>query len=145
MDDNRGHACIGAVLGLLPGCGQRRPIDVVRASGDQHFLRRRLRRARDEYAEIVSQQPGDWQVQCKLGLSMIETRQYDRALVALETAYTAVSLRGSADEQQQVAEALACAMFMQKEESRLFAFLRERATATAACPPIWNSAAMPWR
>lgn len=122
-------AAVGATMLAGPtGCTQqRRPIEVVRASGDQKFKVGNYAGARDEYAEIVSQFPGDWQAQYKLGLSMIETQQYARARQALETAYT---LRPT----QEVADGFAKALFMQKDESRLFAFLRERATTTRATP-----------
>jgi tetratricopeptide (TPR) repeat protein len=114
---------LAALVTAITGCTQRRPIDVVRASGDQKFRIGDYAAARDEYAEIVSQYPGDWQAQYRLGLCMIETQQYSRARQALETAYT---LRPS----QEVADGLAKAMFMQKDESKLFAFLRERASTT---------------
>jgi len=116
-------ALLLAALVTIAGCTQRRPIDVVRASGDQKFRVGDYAAARDEYAEIVSQYPGDWQAQYRMGLCMIETQQYSRARQALETAYT---LRPS----QEVADGFAKAMFMQKDESKLFAFLRERASTT---------------
>lgn len=113
-----------AMVGGPAGCTQqRRPIEVVRTSGDQKYKVGNYAAARDEYAEIVSQYPGDWEAQYRMGMSMIETQQYSRARQALETAYT---LKPS----QEVADGLAKAMFMQKDESRLFAFLRERASST---------------
>lgn len=113
-----------AVIVFAGGCTQqRRPAEVVRTSGDQKYRVGDYAGARDEYAEIVSQYPGDWQAQYKMGLCMIQTGQYARARQALETAYT---LKPN----QEVANGLAQAMFMQKDESQLFAFLRQRATET---------------
>jgi len=117
-------ALFAGLLAAPTGCTQqRRPIEVIRSSGDHKFRVGNYAGARDEYAEIVSQYPGDWQAQYKMGLSLIETQQYPRARQALETAYT---LRPS----QEVADGFSRALFMQKDESRLFALLRERATST---------------
>lgn len=119
---------LAATTLTLPGCmSQRRPIEVIRESGDNRYRGGDYAGARDEYAEITSVYPGDWQAQYKMGVSMIETRQYDRARQALEQAYTLHPT-------QDVAEALAKAIFLQKDENRLFAFLRERASSTRSVP-----------
>lgn len=110
-----------AVLNVLPGCVSQRPVDTIRASGENRMRAGDYAGARDEFAEIVARYPGDWQAQYNLGRCMLETQQYSRARQALETAYT---LRPS----QEVADGLARAMFLQKDESRLFSFLRERAS-----------------
>jgi len=128
----RRQAALGALVVslvvVLPGCmSQRRPIEVIRESGDNHYRGGDYAGARDEYAEITSTYPGDWEAQYRLGLSMIETQQYDGARQALEQAYT---LKPT----QEVADALAKAMFLQKDENRLFAFLRERASSTRSVP-----------
>lgn len=107
---------------LLPGCQKARPLEVVRTSGDQYFAAGNYSAARDQYAELVSRSPGDWQGQYKLGLSLLQTGEYAAARRALEIAYSA--RRDNPD----VANALAEAMFRLGEESKLFAFLRERAS-----------------
>jgi tetratricopeptide (TPR) repeat protein len=110
-----------ATLATLPGCLSQRPVDAIRVSGDNRMRAGDYAGARDEYAEIVARYPGDWQAQYNLGRCMLETQQYSRARQALETAYT---LKPS----QEVADALARAMFLQKDETRLFSFLRDRAS-----------------
>lgn len=113
-----------AACALLTGCGQQqRPVDAIRTSAEQRYRVGDYAGARDDYAEIVAKYPGNWQDQYKMGLCMIETQQYARARQALQTAYT---LKPS----QEVADGLAQAMFMQKDESQLFAFLRQRASET---------------
>jgi len=120
-----------ASLGL-PGCApQQRPMEVIRTSGDRYFRAGNYAQARDEYAEIVAAYPGDWQAQYRLGVCCIETQQYAPARQALETAYTLTSTKDmNSQSTEEVAHALAKAMFLQRDETRLFAFLRERASAT---------------
>jgi tetratricopeptide (TPR) repeat protein len=115
-----------ALLGplALTGCTQQqRPTEVIRDSGDRRFRAGDFAGARDDYSEIVANYPGDWEAQYRLGLALIETQQYPQARQALEIAYT---LRPT----QEVASAYAKALFLQRDESRLFAFLRERASST---------------
>jgi len=115
-------------LGTLQGCQQARPIEAVRTTGDQKFSGGNYAGARDEYAEIVSRYPGDWQAQYQLGLCMIQTEEYAAARRSLEIAYAAKPQR------QDVADALAEAIYRQGDENRLFAFLRERADKTQSVP-----------
>jgi tetratricopeptide (TPR) repeat protein len=112
---------LGVPMISLSGCLSQRPVDAIRVSGENRMRAGDYAGARDEYAEIVARYPGDWQAQYNLGKCMLETQQYSRARQALETAYT---LKPS----QEVADALARAMFLQKDESRLFSFLRDRAS-----------------
>lgn len=113
-----------AACTLLSACGQQqRPVDAIRTSAENRYRVGDYAGARDDYAEIVAKYPGNWQDQYKMGLCMIETQQYARARQALQTAYT---LKPN----QEVADGLAQAMFMQKDESQLFAFLRQRASET---------------
>ncbi len=108
----------------LSGCTQQqRPMEVIRTSGDRYFRAGNYAQARDEYAEIVAAYPGDWEAQYQFGQCLIKTQEYSQARQALEIAYT---LKPT----QEVANALAEALFLQRDESRLFAFLRERATST---------------
>lgn len=115
---------LAPALAALPGCTSARPIEVIRESGDNRMRGGNYEQARDEYAEIASRQPGDWEAQYKLGLCMIQTKEYSGARRALEIANAHQS------DNQDVANALAEAIFLQGDENRLFAFLRERATRT---------------
>lgn len=103
------------------GCGSR-PTETIRASGDYRFKQGNYAMARDEYAEIVARYPGDWQAQYMLGRSLLRTNDFSGARRALEIAYS------SRPDDPAIAEALAEVMLAQGDESRLFAFLRERAT-----------------
>src|SRR5262245_5717634 len=108
----------------LNGCNSGpRPIETVRASADHRFKVGKYAEARDEYAEIVSRYPGDWDAQYKLGMCSIHTQEYSAARRALETAYTHKP-------NQMVADGLAEAIYRQGDESRLFAVLRGRAEQT---------------
>jgi tetratricopeptide (TPR) repeat protein len=113
-----------AVIACAGGCTQQqRPETAIRNSAEQRFRAGDFAGARDDYAEIVAKYPGNWQDQYRMGLCMIETQQYSRARQAMQTAYT---LKPT----QEVADGLAKVMFLQKDESQLFAFLRQRATET---------------
>jgi predicted Zn-dependent protease len=110
--------CIG-------GCNTSpRPVEAIRASGDHRYKFADYEGARDEFAEIVARHPGDWHAQFMLGQSMLKTGEYSGARRALETAYT------HKPDNQAVADALAETLFQQKDESRLYAFLRDRAAST---------------
>ena len=110
---------------LVSGCTSGpRPIEEIRMSGEHRYKYADYDGARDEFAEIVSRYPGDWHAQYMLGLSMLKTNELSAARRALETAST------HKPESQEVADALAETLFMQKDEARLFAFLRDRAAKT---------------
>jgi tetratricopeptide (TPR) repeat protein len=115
---------LAGLFAVMPGCTmQQRPMEVIRTSGDRYLRAGNYAQARDEYAEIVAAYPGDWEAQYRLGQCCIKTQEYAQARQALEVAYT---LKPT----QEVASALGEALFLQRDESRLFAFLRERATST---------------
>ncbi len=104
---------------VLAGC--QRPVETIRQSGDFSFDHRDYNAAAGEYAEITNRYPGDWRAQYRLGLCLLEIGQPARARDALEVAHT------HRPRNPQVADALAEALFQLDEESRLFAFLRQRA------------------
>ena len=109
----------------LGGCSTApRPIESIRASGDHLFKIGDWEGARDEFAEIVSRFPGDWDAQYKLGVSCLNLKDTSTARRALEIAYT------RKPENRDVAAALAETLYQQGDETRLFAFLRDRAAKT---------------
>lgn len=109
---------------FVAGCQYQRPTPSVRESADFHFQQRDYVAAADDYAEIVSRYPGDWDAQYHLGMCQLELNQISEARRALEIAYTHRPLNDD------VASALAEAMHRQGDTARLFAFLRERAENT---------------
>ena len=109
-----------AILGLA-GCHAARPTETIRDSGDWRFEHGDYAGAADEYAEIVSRYPGDWEAQYRFGLSQLQLKHYSEGRRALEIAYT------QRPNDAKVAEGLCEAMFRQGDEARLFAFLRSRA------------------
>jgi Flp pilus assembly protein TadD len=113
-----------ATMTVISGCSAPRPTEAVRESGEWRFKAGRYDEARDEYAEIVSRFPGDWDAQYKLGLSMMKTGELAGARRAIETAH---SLK---PENREVAAALAEVMDQQNDDDRLFAYLRERASSS---------------
>lgn len=125
-------AAMGVVLSaamMLNGCtAAPRPIEEIRASGDHRYKYADYEGARDEFAEIAARYPGDWRAQHMLGLSLLKTNELSAARRALETAYT------HKPESQEVADSLAEVLFLQKDEARLFAFLRDRAAKTQTVP-----------
>lgn len=109
----------------LGGCNTApRPTETIRASADHYFKIGDYEAARDEYAEIVSRYPGDWEGHYKLGMCCLETGEFSTARRSLEIAHT------RKPDNQDVANGLAEAMYRQGDESRLFAFLRQRAATT---------------
>ena len=109
----------------LGGCANApRPTETIRTSADHYFKIGDYEAARDEYAEIVSRYPGDWDGHYKLGMCCLQTGEFSTARRSLEIAYT------RQPNNQDVANGLAEAMYRQGDESRLFAFLRERAATT---------------
>ncbi len=115
---------VATLLVLVAGCNSPRPAETIRESGDHKFKIANYAGARDEYAEIVARYPGDLDAQYKLGVCMTKTGELAGARRALEIAHT------RKPENQDIANALAEVMFLQNDESRLFAFLRERASNT---------------
>src|SRR5262245_30352178 len=115
-----------ATLTVISGCSAPRPTEAVRESGEWRMKAGRYDEARDEYAEIVSRFPGDADAQYKLGLSMIKTSELAGARRAMETAH---SLK---PENRDYAMGLAEVMYLQDDESRLCASLREGASTSQA-------------
>ena len=109
----------------LGGCASPpRPTETIRASADHYYKIGDYEAARDEYAEIVSRYPGDWEGHYKLGMCCLQTGEFSTARRSLEIAHT------RQPNNQDVANGLAEAMYRQGDESRLFAFLRQRAATT---------------
>lgn len=106
---------------LLPACTIHRPVDSIRASGDVHFARAEYTEAAREYKLIVDRYPGDWRAQYRLGQSLLQLDDPQPARRALEIAHTQRPMNND------IAEALAEAMFRVGDEPQLYAFLRERA------------------
>jgi tetratricopeptide (TPR) repeat protein len=109
------------VFGLAQtGCGTR-PIESVRTSADFQFQQQEYQQAALEYSEIADRAPGDWQAQYRLGVCELELGNPDRARTALEIAYA----RQPAN--VDVVDAMAEAMYRQRDEQALFELLTERA------------------
>ena len=109
---------------VLTGC--QRPIETIRETADFSFDHRDYNAAAKEYAEITNRYPGNWRAQYRLGLCLLEIGRPSQARQALEVAHT------HRPRDAHVADALAEALFQIGEESRLFAFLRQRAESTQA-------------
>lgn len=106
---------------LVVGCQAARPTDTIRASGDFKMRQGDYGGAADEYGEIIARFPGDWEAQYQYGLCMLELKKYAAARRAMEIAYNA------RPNNVEIATGLAEAMYRQGDESRLFAFLKQRA------------------
>lgn len=110
-----------AAMVALGGCSQQKPTHILKQDGDFHFNQREYEAAAIEFQEVVDRNPGDWYGQYMLGRSRTELNQPDEARLALEQAY---ALQPGNDD---VADALAEAMFEGGDHNQLFAFLRGRA------------------
>lgn len=119
--------CVWIVV-LAGGCAAKRPVESIRESGTLHYTYGRYDDAANEFSEIVSRYPGDWEAQYMLGLTQQKRGDLTSARRALEIAHT----RKPANED--VADALAEVMYEQQDLNRLFAFLRERAETTKTAP-----------
>ena len=106
---------------IMVGCASQQPVTSIRNDADFNYRQGRFAEAAEQYAEITARYPGDWEAQYRLGKSFLELEQYDAARRALEVAHTRKP--GNAE----ISDALAEVMYQQGEESRLYAFLRERA------------------
>lgn len=104
---------------LLGGCAT--PIDAMRETGDFHFEHGRYDQASQSYAGIIARTPGDWQAQSRYGQSMLKLGDLNAARRALETAYA----RNPLDDE--TARGLAETLLAQKDEARLYQFLKDRA------------------
>lgn len=108
---------------LLHGCGYT-STEALRNKADFRFMRGEYHQAVSDYSEIVARYPGDWRVQQRLGECYLEIGDPNRAREALEVAHS------HRPNNTQIIDSLAEAMFRQGDETRLFAFLRERAEST---------------
>ncbi len=108
---------------LLHGCGST-STEALRNKADFRFMRGEYHQAVSDYSEIVARYPGDWRVQQRLGECYLEIGDPNRAREALEVAHS------HRPNNTQIIDSLAEAMFRQGDETRLFAFLRERAEST---------------
>jgi tetratricopeptide (TPR) repeat protein len=96
-------------------------VESKRSSAKWHYDHQRYDEAVVQYTVITDRYPGDFEAQYYLGLSYLGLGEPGEARRALEIAHT----RRPKDED--VCDALAEAMFLQGDQSGLFAFLRERA------------------
>ncbi len=108
---------------LLSGCSQR-PIETVRASGHFQFNQGDYTAAAEEFKEITTRYPGDWNAHYRLGLCLLELEKPSEARRAMEVAHT------HRPRDPQIADALAEAMYQQGDEAALFRFLRHRAESS---------------
>jgi tetratricopeptide (TPR) repeat protein len=114
---------VGLAIAALAigGCSQQKPTHILKQDGDFHFEQGEYEAAANEFQEVVDRNPGDWYGQYMLGRARTELNQPDEARVALEQAHALQPLNDD------VADALAEAMFEAGDHNELFAFLRGRA------------------
>lgn len=109
----------------LAGCSSTRPpAESIRDTADHEYSVGDYAAAAEGYREIVDRYPGDWRAQYKLGLCHLELDQPTEARRALEIAIT------RRPDKVDVADALAESMYLQGDETALYAFLQERAEGT---------------
>lgn len=106
---------------VLNGCQTQRPVDAIRVSGDRYYDLGNYAAAAEEYEAITARYPGDWRAQYHLGLCLLELDRPNAARRALEIAHT------QRPRNNEIADALAEALFQLEDEERLHAFLRDRA------------------
>ena len=123
-----------AAIGSVSCNNGQRPAVTLMRDGNRHFDKARFSQAAADFQEVVDRYPGDWEAQYRLGLARLELNQPNEARRALEQAHT---LRPLNDD---VADALAEAMFQQGSENELFAFLRKRADETRSTRSYLNLA-----
>lgn len=120
---------------VLPGCAGVRPVDQIKASGDNAYGRGEFVLAREEYGEAVDRYPGDWEAQYRYGMTCLELGAWDSARTALKVAN---DRRPQSDD---VADAYARAMFHVGDREALVAFLWGR-TAEIGSTRDWIRAAV---
>jgi len=116
----RSVVCLAVAI-TFSSCSQQKPTHILKQDGDFHFRQGEYDAAAAEFQEVVDRNPGDWYGQYMLGRARTELSQPDEARLALEQAY---ALQPANDN---VADALAEAMFEGGDHNELFAFLRGRA------------------
>ncbi|MCZ6834508.1 MAG: tetratricopeptide repeat protein [Planctomycetota bacterium] len=111
-----------ALSTLMVGCSNaQKPATAFQRDAERHFKRGEFAEAVDNYQNVVNRFPGNWEAQYFLGVCHLELNRTYEARQALEIAHT---LRPANDE---VAAALAEAIFRDGDENQLYSFLRERA------------------
>lgn len=115
-------------------CTGVRPTHLIRRDAEFQYAHARFEEATAGYQELVDRNPGDWQAQYWLGVCLLETGAPSDARLALEQAH---SLKPGREE---VADALAEAMFQTGAENELFAFLREQADQSRSTRAYLNLA-----
>lgn len=114
-----------ALMATMTGCATGpRPVTSLREDGDWHYKRGEFDQAVTYYRQIANRYPGDWQAQHRYGRCELKLGNIFEARQALEIAHT--RRPGHVG----IVDALSEAMFLQGDENRLFAFLRERAEST---------------
>ncbi|MGI9014027.1 MAG: tetratricopeptide repeat protein [Phycisphaerales bacterium] len=113
--------CTFVLLCSTSGCNQRRSSHSLMEDGNFHFRQGEHEQAATLYQQIADRYPGNWEAQYRLGLARLKLGEADAARIALQQAHT---LQPRNDD---VAEALADAMFQQGNNNELYAFLRDRA------------------
>lgn len=101
----------------LAGCANKRPVDDIRASGRQAFVRGDWNLALAEYGEIIDRYPGDWRAQHQYGMTSLQLGDWSSAELALKTAHEV------RPDREDIADAYAEALFRNGERERLVAFL----------------------
>ena len=113
------------LIATITGCATGpRPVSSLRNDGDWHFNRGEFDQAVTYYRQITNRYPGDWQTQYMYGQCELKLGNIFEARQALEIAHT--RRPGHVG----IVDALSEAMYLQGDENRLFAFLRERAEST---------------
>src|SRR4051812_24583054 len=99
-----------SVFTCLVGCSSPRPIEAIRTSGDNFFKAGDFEAARDEYAEILSHDPSDWEANYQLGLSCLKLGKPHDLSTARRSLEIVSTLK---PHNQDVANAFAEVMFQQ--------------------------------
>ena len=113
----------------MPGCETTKiPSPVLVKRADHSFEYHNWADAAAKYEEVLSREPHDSKLQYRYGVCLLELGEYAKAESALEIAQ---SLDPRND---QIAFALAEALFKKKQYSRLFTMLRNRASDNRSIP-----------
>jgi tetratricopeptide (TPR) repeat protein len=113
-------ACSATAI-LSTGCASQRPVEQHRETANWCFERGDYMTAAEHFQPIVERYPGDWEAQYRLGLCYLELERPVEARRALEVAHT------RKPQNEDIADALADAMFQCNDPDQLFAFVRQRA------------------
>ncbi|MCA9295478.1 MAG: tetratricopeptide repeat protein [Phycisphaerales bacterium] len=105
-------------------CTHRPSTSALLEKGDFAYEYERYDEAARHYGMIVENYPGDWEGQYKLGLTLLELDRPEEARRALEVAMT------SRPRDNDIADALAEAIYRTGDEADLFTFLNGQARET---------------